>query len=318
MKKFNKKILMFFVSTLFVFALFVPTSFAKTDEGVKVTIKQGRYQGSSSNYTVYNVGNRDEFFNAMSTSINKIEDYAKIVLTNNYLSGSFSNFMDEFKDVVDIAGTGSYLDKYTVYSYTEKGKKVYEIEYTYSKGINDARKKDSLVNAKVDSIISEIITPGMSEYEKERAIHDYVVDNTSYDLENAQKDTLPVETHTPYGSLINGVAVCDGYASAIKKLMYKAGIECLIVIGDADGIAHAWNLVKINGLWRHLDATWDDPIIFSNGERVEALVHDYFNKTDGFMGLTHNWEKKYYPEAKENPSSPKKGTRYLDRKYKVS
>lgn len=318
MKKFNKNILIFLASICVTLIIFAPTSFAKTDEGVKVTIKQGRYQGSSSNYTVYNVGNRDEFFNAMYDSINKIEDYVRIVPKDNYLNGDFSKFMDEFKKIVDIAGAGSYLDSYMVYSYTQNGKKAYEIEYKYSKGIEDARKKDDLVNKKVDLVINEIITNGMSEYEKEKAIHDYVVNNTSYDLENTEKDTLPVETHTPYGSLINGVAVCDGYASAVKKLMDKIGMECRIVTGEAGGVAHAWNVAKVDGLWRHLDATWDDPIVFQNGTRVEILLHDYFNKTDSFMMATHVWEKSYYPEVKENTSRPKIGSRYLDKKYKIN
>lgn len=289
------------------------------DRDVKITIKQGRYKAADSkSVSTYSVKDYNDFFNAMEGSIEKIEDSVKLVFENGYLKNNTSQFKKNLESIISIVGTGCYIDSYAAYYSTEGSKDVYEVKYTYSKGIADARKKDNEVNKAVSSIIPKIITANMSVYDKEKAIHDYIVNNTRYDIENVEKNTLPVEAHTPYGVFVTKVAVCDGYASAMKKMFDAVGIENLIVVGDSQGVPHAWNLVKLYGKWHHVDATWDDPIVIENGKYKDILSYDFFNKSDEYMKETHNWIKSDYPKAESGSISNKKGKRFMLDRYVVN
>jgi hypothetical protein len=150
------------------------------------------------------------------------------------------------------------------------------------------------VAGRVKEILSEIISPGMSDYEKELAIHDYLINHCRYDRESLGQGEIPPESHSAYGALVMGTAVCEGYAKAAKLLLDGAGIENTIVIGDSKGVSHAWNLVKIQGEYYHLDTTWDDPILEDGGE---TLKYTYFNLTDNEIRKDHQWETSDYPAA---------------------
>lgn len=149
------------------------------------------------------------------------------------------------------------------------------------------------------SIIVQIISPNMSDYEKELAIHDYIVNTTSYDYERLSSGTIPDSSYTAAGVLINKIGVCEGYSEATKLLLNLIGIECEIVTGLAgNNVPHAWNIVKIDGAWYMLDTTYDDPITFDgNGNRVETLSYDYFNVTSNTLMKDHSWEMNKWPTA---------------------
>ncbi|MBP3966383.1 S-layer homology domain-containing protein [Paenibacillus lignilyticus] len=145
------------------------------------------------------------------------------------------------------------------------------------------------------AVLAEIIRPGMTEYERELAIHDYILQHTAYDYENYKNDTVPPESYSVYGVLMNGIAVCQGYAGTADLLLSMAGIESHIVIGTADGGSHAWNKVKIDGAYYNLDVTWDDPVPDVAGR----LNYGYFNVTDEALREDHAW-KDTLPQATAN------------------
>lgn len=149
------------------------------------------------------------------------------------------------------------------------------------------------------SIIVQIISPTMSDYEKELAIHDYIIKTTSYDYDRLGNGTIPDHSYTAAGVLINKTGVCEGYSEATKLLLNLVGIECEIVTGLAENnVPHAWNIVKIDGAWYMLDTTYDDPITFdNNGNRVETLSYDYFNVTSNTLMKDHSWETNKWPLA---------------------
>ncbi|MBR6403254.1 MAG: hypothetical protein IKS48_07705 [Eubacterium sp.] len=144
-----------------------------------------------------------------------------------------------------------------------------------------------------EKILKNLIKSGMSDYEKELAIHDYIVDNCSYGLSKEKDDS----EYSAYGVLINHKAVCSGYASAMNLLLNCAGVDSEVISGKAFSLNssdkkienHAWNLVRIDGEWYHLDATWDDPV----GES-DALSHEFFNIPDSIMKKTHTWDVSKY------------------------
>lgn len=135
-----------------------------------------------------------------------------------------------------------------------------------------------------------IFTDSMSEYEKVKAIHDYLVVHVDYDYANLEAGTLPDTAFTVEGALLLHSAVCEGYARAFSYLCRQAGIEEQLVYGTADdgtGVeSHAWNQVCVDGNWYNIDVTWDDPMM--NGELVtdgSNIIYDYFLVPDlTFLG----------------------------------
>lgn len=139
-------------------------------------------------------------------------------------------------------------------------------------------------------ILKNIIKDNMSDLEKEKAIHDYIVLNTKYDIENYKNYTIPVDSHEAYGVILYGVGVCDGYAKATLLLLTLADIEAEIVTGAAKSStfweSHAWNRVLIDGVWYNLDVTWDDPVP-DRGPSTPRTK--YFNMSDETFRINHRW-----------------------------
>jgi hypothetical protein len=150
------------------------------------------------------------------------------------------------------------------------------------------------LNKRVDKIIKEIIKPGMTDYEKEQAVHDYIITHARYDIENYKKGTIPPESYSAYGTLVLGTGVCEGYAKSMKLILDRLGVECLLVPGNSKGQNHVWNMVRIDGDYYHVDITWNDPV-FSDG--TDLLIYDYFNLTDSEMAKDHSWDTKAYPSC---------------------
>ena len=177
------------------------------------------------------------------------------------------------------------------------------IVYRYTKTEFEAIKKrsaDALYKAR--HIVSGFIKPEMADFDKELYIHDYVVNNTKYDYSNYLNDNIPDTSFNAYGSLILGKAVCEGYSKAFKLLCDLSGLECMLVEGKSrvsgsSWINHAWNIVKIDGSFYHVDSTFDDPVM-PNGKDV--LSYDYFNLTDKSLTTSHTWSKVQYPECSTN------------------
>jgi transglutaminase/protease-like cytokinesis protein 3 len=142
-------------------------------------------------------------------------------------------------------------------------------------------------------VLSLIIDEDMTEVEKVRAVHDYIVLNTEYDKVNYENSTLPDISFSIEGVLWEGVAVCQGYANAFDLFMQLLNIESKIVVGSSleDGISHGWNIVSLDGEWYHVDTTWDDPVPDRKGE----VQYNYFLKPDEVMEKDHAWKKNGYP-----------------------
>lgn len=142
-------------------------------------------------------------------------------------------------------------------------------------------------NTAAENIIVRIINGGMSEFDKVKAIHDYIVINVEYP---SSIDMNNRSLFTAEGALVNKLAVCQGYAEAFSLLCYKAGIQTEMVYGTADNgqstESHAWNLVRIDGVWYQIDTTWDDPIT-QNTAGGANLRYNYFLIPDSVMSLDH-------------------------------
>jgi hypothetical protein len=160
-------------------------------------------------------------------------------------------------------------------------------------------KNRSVFDACID-IIDTVIDDDMSDYEKELAIHDWIVDWTDYDKEainNSPEAKPDPDNDNPYGVIFQKKAICVGYTSTFQLFMDLLGIECISVKGVSQntGGEHAWNMVRLNGEWYCVDVTWDDP---SGGNQSASSKHQYFNVTSQFMQDTkHQWDESTTPVA---------------------
>lgn len=137
-----------------------------------------------------------------------------------------------------------------------------------------------------------------TDIQKVAYLHDQLVLNTTYLLDESSR-----RTSTPYSCLVEKKALCEGYARTYSILLSEVGIESKHVGGtgtnDAGSEPHAWNLVKLDKKWYHVDCTFDDPTI--NGQEYPYYVsHEYFLKSDS--GLTGHTDY--------SPSGLAKSTKY--------
>jgi hypothetical protein len=144
-------------------------------------------------------------------------------------------------------------------------------------------------------ITDALITDGMSDYEKAKAVHDYLVGHTEYDL------TFAGTSGDVEGVLLDGMGICSGYAHTYRLLMRLCDMDCIVVAGtgtDASGTeqSHAWNMVKVDGNWYHVDVTWDDPVFSGPGVR-DYIGYDYFLVGDETLKADHAWDGADLPAA---------------------
>ena len=126
-----------------------------------------------------------------------------------------------------------------------------------------------------------------NDFEKALLLHDYIVLNTAYDKENLEhaiktgmKEVLNPLSHTAFGALVNGLAVCDGYARAYMHLLNLVGVESRLVTGNLKGVSHIWNIVRIDNRWYHVDTTANDPLFDGVFDLHGAVSHRYFLLSD--------------------------------------
>ncbi|WP_141543725.1 S-layer homology domain-containing protein, partial [Bacillus wiedmannii] len=162
--------------------------------------------------------------------------------------------------------------------------------YTFTLKITyrETKEQTEYVMKQAKAIVSSITQVGMDDHEKVKAIHDYVVKHISYDTS--------YKAYTAYEALVNRSAVCQGYALLTYQLLKEAGIENHFVVGTGDGQPHAWNLVKIENKWYHLDTTFDDPVPDEQGR----VTYSYFNLSDEQIARNHEWNRSDYPQATTN------------------
>ena len=147
----------------------------------------------------------------------------------------------------------------------------FNIRDKYKKGKDRSDMKEQLKN-KITEITSAA-EKKKTAYDKEKYIHDYIVNHTSYDTDSDGEDEQKMDS-----ALINGKSVCAGYASAFQALCNKVGIETIAVTSET----HKWVEVRLDGKWYAVDVTWDDPIVYdSNGVRIDdTLSYQCFNISD--------------------------------------
>ncbi len=136
----------------------------------------------------------------------------------------------------------------------------FKITYDYTDPDVIAEKKAALDMATSDILMH--ITDDMSDFEKVMTVHDYMVLNYTYNTSDVMHSIF---------IMTEKVGVCMGYALTFNHLMNVLGIESTYVSSPPEYMNHAWNLVKIDGEWYHIDVTFDDPTY----DKYASVRHTY-------------------------------------------
>lgn len=148
-------------------------------------------------------------------------------------------------------------------TYSTTGEITLNIEKLYTKEEIDA------VNKKIDEIIKDYLKDDMSTEDKILIIHDYIVNNTKYDID-AVNGVSSYTSYNSYGTLIEGYSTCNGYADSMALFLDRLGVKNFRVASST----HVWNAVYLNNEWFHIDATWDDPI--TENSNKDTLLHKFY------------------------------------------
>lgn len=201
---------------------------------------------------LYKIGNMDE---RLSNALNESEDVAQengVIIGGEYEIKATTNISDAYK-------SGS------------------------TSGLSD---KDKETLDMASAVLDEIVEDGMSDFEKELAVYDWMTRNLEFDsgsllvVPNTQADC-----DNPYGVLKYHNAVCVGYATTFRLFMQMLDIDCMVV-HDSD-LCHSWDLVKLDGDWYHTD------IYSDSGSGNYA----HFNLNDSAQMSSWNWNTDFFPAA---------------------
>ncbi len=188
-------------------------------------------------------------------------------------------------------------------SISESGEIHLTITYLYN------QEEIDYINKEVDKIIEENVTGDMNNYDKIKSIHDYIINNTKYDVKRNESGDSKSLSYKAIGLLKDHLATCNGYADTMAIILTKMGFDNYKIATTPDEISysatgHVWNAVYVDNEWRHLDLTWDDPV---SSDGSDYLYHKYFLVTNEEMAEAdkgeveieeHNFNKLIYLEFK--------------------
>ncbi len=198
-------------------------------------------------------------------------------------------FIDSFNHNLDLRlniGNLSVFNNEQLYTLKEVLKKfdvklninqAYDGAFVENNDRNNNYSFDELIslNSKVDEIIKKVPN-NYSDIKKVLFVYKYLGKKIKYDhvmAKMSNKERKINDQKSLYRIFFEGKGVCSGIAPAFRILMNKLGIECKSILS----IGHEWNVVKIDGLWYHLDLTWDLDNIHNEYDLC------YFLKSENFI-----------------------------------
>ena len=172
-------------------------------------------------------------------------------------------------------------------TYNDYGKVTLNIDHIYNSS------ETKLINAKVKEIEKEIWNDTMSDEEKIKQAHNYIINNSRYDKDRSDNNIVNYKSDTAYGTLLEGYSLCGGYTDTMELFLEDLNIKSYKIASEN----HVWNAVYLNNTWYHLDLTWDDPIT-SDGSDI--LEYNFFLITtpelEAIENEQHNYDKTIYSE----------------------
>lgn len=238
---------------------------------------------------------KEDFDNIFYTILNSGETEVTIYCDTKY-KDCIDDLNDYTKNSKNIETINNYVDPFNSFqnisiSTDSFNRIVVDIEKTYTS------EQISFIDNFLNKFINENINNSISDKDKIKIFHDYIINNTKYDSNYKINSDKKIYTGTPYnayGILTEGKGICGGYSDIMAIYLNKLGIKNYKISSEE----HIWNYVYVDNSWYHLDLTWDDPVT-NTGE--DMLIYDFFlissNQLEKKETSQHNYDKTLYLEA---------------------
>ena len=213
----------------------------------------------------------DEILNAI---LHHTEKITVATLDPEVLKLAFEDVSSDYGGLFWISG----------YSYTEYTRNSKLVSIEFAPKYTMTHKEQKKMQKKIDSAVEEFlsgISPTDSDYDKAKYVFENLIQQVDYDKDAENSQNI-------ISTFINKKTVCQGYASATQYLFDQLNIPSVIVTGSANGEAHAWNLIQLDGEYYYMDTTWGNST-YLNEERESAkfVNYSYFTFTTEEMLATH-------------------------------
>lgn len=169
-----------------------------------------------------------------------------------------------------------------VYTQYTRGEELVGLDFAPSYTVT--REERDALQVQIDEKAEEIlggIPEDASDYEKVKYVFDYLATNVDYVVGAEDNQNI-------ISVFLHQKTVCQGYASATQYLLDGLGIQSAVVTGEANGLSHAWNLVRMDGEYYYVDTTWGNSTFNSGKQGEERFInYNYFGVTTEEISLTH-------------------------------
>lgn len=178
--------------------------------------------------------------------------------------------------------------------------------------------QEAAVSAAVSSLLGSLGVNSMDSYSKIKTIYNWICQNVSYDYAHVG-NTEYLKQFSAYGALVEGTAVCQGYAVLLYRLLLESGVDVRVIPGTGNSTLHAWNIVELNGVYYNVDSTWDagkdsygyflcSEADFSGHIRLDGYRTDAFMTSYPMSSKTYESEETTPPETTPPETTPPETT----------
>ena len=255
------------------------------------------WSGSSS-YVVNDDMERYDYSlkNTLSESQTELYNRLKNMLDEKMTAFDFENITnDDFKSAYYalLYDHPEYIRTGYNYTYSVRTTGDYTLFHADPALFSDDPEVMDKAEQELEEVVNQIVNTAKAQpdpYYMVKYVHDYIIDNTVYDMESfyaSQGDNEGlIIASTAYGCLVQHKAVCSGYSAAFQLIMQRLGAECGRINGTrvTESGAHQWNYVCLDGEYYFMDLTWDDPI---KDDGQDSRTYDYFLISDRDIAFTH-------------------------------
>ena len=261
----------------------------------------------------------DEFNAAVKEALHNHEESFRVsIWLENQVGNDFWNYViNEFEHNGDPIMGDYAVGRYTGGTKTcdvdavqkpmpDGSTKTYYV-YTYKNDFlhRTTQAQEKAVDAKVNQILQELNVDGKTDVEKVYAIYDYMINHIRYDYKNLD-DATYMQKYTAYAALVENTSVCMGYALAFYRLALACGVDARYI--HSDPMEHAWDIVRVDGQYYYLDATWDEKVT----NDMADLPGSYF------LRGTESWQRIHVYKGISDPGMLIYGQSLADNGYVVS
>lgn len=210
----------------------------------------------------------------LDTILNQKKEILVSTTDKNVLDQAYLSVMADYGGLFWVSG----------YAYTQylKNEKVTDLAFApkYTMDVTKRQQIQQEIDTVVDAMLSGISISD-SDYDKVKYVYDTLIKTTDYDLEAENNQNI-------ISVFIGKKTVCQGYACATQYLLNLLGMQSAIVLGQANGQSHAWNLVLIDHEYYYLDTTWGNSTFTDTNSQISKFVnYNYLNITTQELEKTH-------------------------------